>query len=236
MTPPTLISTTVSTNFANAGVAQKNTPATVSWLTGDLLTCWGFCGDTIRTLTDPPTATGLTFSKLLDSAIAARGQLYLWTATAGSAGTNVVVNSTLSANEEGGIVVKVYRGASGFGTVSSLGSGTSGAPSVAYTISAIDSVVDGGGVEFNNNTNARTYLTTNLGAATEDHEYNSATYATSWTWHNAGTTATGSQSIGLSAPTMAGWLVAGIEVLGTSGVPSAVAMRRDFESARIGPF
>lgn len=220
-----LISATVSTNFNVAGVNNVKDTASVSWQAGDLIACWGFTGDNATTLTSPA-ATGLTFSNVLTSNTGSRGKLYLWTATAASTSSSTVTG-TISSNVEGGYVVKVWRNASGFGTISSVGGGTTGAPTVAYTITATGSVVDGGWVNWNQNTGARTYLTTNLGTATEDHSYNSATYATSGTWHNAATTATGSQTIGLSAPTMDAWLVAGIEILAAAAAaPVGNALRR----------
>lgn len=211
---PSLISTTISTNFS-ATIASKVTPS-VSWQAGDLLTCWGMTGDNASTLTNPPTATGLTFTNLLLSNIAGRGKLYLWTATAAGTSSSVVTG-TASAPVEGGLVVKVWRGSSGFGTVSALGSGTSGAATRAYTISAAASAIDGGWVNWNQITGARTYLTTNLGAATERSYYTSATFATCGSWTNAGTTATGSQTIGMSAPALDAWLIAGIEILDAGG-------------------
>lgn len=216
---PSLISTVVSTNFGNS-TSSKNTPATNSWLTGDLLTVWGITGDNASTLTQPPTMPGVTFANVLLSNVASRGKLYLWTATAGSAGTNQLLTGSISSTVEGGYVVKVWRptGTGSFGTVSSLGSGTTGAASVAYTIAATGSAIDGGWVNWNQNTGARTYLATNLGAATERSYYTSATFATCGTWSNAGTTATGSQTIGLSAPNpLDAWLIAGIEVKDTGG-------------------
>jgi hypothetical protein len=147
------------------------------------------------------------------------------------------VTSTHSQLEEGGIVVTVWRGASGFGTVSSLAQGTSSSAQVTYTVSALDSAIDGGIAEFNNNASARTYRTTNLGAATEDQEFNSATYATTMKFHNAATTATGAQTVGLSAPSYTGiWLCACIEILGSAAAGSSIEPRIDFEPTRIGPF
>jgi hypothetical protein len=213
---PTLVSTTVSTNFATTN-PTKDTPV-VSWLAGDLITVWGFTGDNATTL-GAPTVTGLTFANVLTTAVASRVKIYLWTATAGSSGSGVIA-ATEGSNLEGGIVVKVWRRSGGFGAVSSVGSGTTGAPTVSYTVTGLNSVVDGGFGNWNRNVNARTYLTTNLGAATEDQEYDSATYATTGTWHNAASAATGALTIGLSAPTMDAWLVAGIEIKGapTPGV------------------
>lgn len=216
MTPPSLISTTASTNYAVAN-SNKNT-ASVTWLTGDLIAVWGFTGDNSNTLT-APTATGLTFANVLTSNVASRIKLYLWTATAAAGGSSAV-SSTLSGALEGGIVAKVWRGASGFGTVSTLGSGTSGAPSVAYTVSALDSAVDGGWGDWNAVAGARTYRTTNLGTATEDHYYSSGSFATTASWDTAASTATGSQTIGLTAPTATAWLLAGIEVLGSGAAAS----------------
>lgn len=213
MTPPTLISTSVSTNFGNT-TPSKNT-AVVSWNTGDLLTCWGFTGDSAVALTDPPTATGLTFTRVLSSVTASRIHLYAWTATAGSGGSSAVAGSTISVSQEGGYVVRVWRGASGFSPISSLGSGTTNAATVSYTLAGTDSAIDGGWGNWNQNTGARTYLTTNLGTATEDSYYTSGTFATVGTWHNAQTTATGAQTIGMSAPNpLDAWLIAGIEILG----------------------
>lgn len=217
-----LISTTVSTNFSNS-TASKNT-ASVAWNAGDVITCWGFTGDNTITLTNPPTATGLTFSNVLLSNVASRGKLYLWTATAASS-SSAVVTGSISSAVEGGYVVKVWRpaGTGSFGTVSSLGSGTTGAATVAYTIAATGSVVDGGWVNWNQNTGARTYLTTNLGAATENSYYTSATFATCASWSNAGTTATGSQTIGMSAPNpLDAWLIAGMEIKDTGGAAVTV--------------
>lgn len=213
MTPPTLISTTVSTNFAT-NVGNRDTPS-VSWLAGDLITIWGFTGDNAQTLTLPANTGGLTLTNVLTSNVSGRTKLYLWTGTAASDGSSTFTG-TYGTSTEGGYVVKVWRGATAFGTVSSLGQGTTGAPSVAYTVAATDSAIDGAFTNWNQNTGARTYLTTNLGTATEDQYYNSATYATTGTWHNADTTATGSQTVGLSAPTLDAWLVAGIEVKGTA--------------------
>jgi hypothetical protein len=215
-----LISTTVSTNFTN-NTASKVTPS-VTWLAGDLITVWGWTGDNAQTLTNPPTATGLTLTNVLLSSVASKAKLYLWTATAASGGSSTFTASS-SVSTEGGLVVKVWRGASGFGTISSLGQGTTLAPTVSYTVSTLDSVVDGGWSNWNQNTNARTYLTGSLGTPTEDHSYNSATFATSGTWHNAGATATGAQTIGLSAPTMDAWLIAGIEILSAGGGGGAAA-------------
>lgn len=215
-----LISTTVSTNFGNS-TASKNTPA-VTWLTGDLIVVWGFTGDNTITL-PTPTATGLTFTNVLTSNVASRGKLYLWTAIAAAGGSQAFTGN-ISSTVEGGYVVKVWRptGTGSFGTVSSLGSGTTGAASVAYTIAATGSAVDGGWVNWNQNTGARTYLTTNLGAATENSYYTSATFATCASWSNAGTTATGSQTIGMSAPNpLDAWLIAGIEIKDTGGAAAA---------------
>lgn len=213
---PSLISTTVSTNFGNS-TASKNT-ASVAWQVGDLITCWGFTGDNSVTLTQPPTATGLTFANVLLSNVASRGKLYLWTATPAGTSSSVVTGS-ISSTVEGGYVVKVWRpvGTGSFGTVSTLGSGTSGAATRAYTIAATGSAVDGGWINWNQNTGARTYLTTNLGAATERSYYTSGTFATCGSFSNAGTTATGSQTIGMSAPTLDAWLIAGIEIKDTGG-------------------
>ena len=211
-----LISTTASTNFTS-NLANKNTPS-VSWLAGDLISVWGWTGDNAQTLTNPPTATGLTLSNVLASNVASKTKLYLWTATAAADGSSVFTGSS-SVSTEGGYVVKVWRGASSFGTISSLGQGTTGAATVSYTITTVGSLVDGGWSNWNQNTGARTYLTTNLGTATEDHSYNSATFATSGTWHNAATTATGAQTIGMSAPTLDAWLIAGIEILAASTGP-----------------
>lgn len=221
MTPPTLISTTVSTEFNVAGgAAPKNTPS-VSWLAGDLITVWGFTGDNGTTLT-APTATGLTLSNVLTSNLSSKGKLYLWTATAGANGSSVF-STSMSQGVEGGIVVRVWRGATAFGTISSLGSGTTGAASVSYTVAAVDSAIDGGWVNWNQITGARTYLTTSLGTATEDHYYNSGSYATSAAWHNAASTATGALTVGMSAPTLDAWVIAAIEVKGTAGAPDVHA-------------
>jgi hypothetical protein len=212
----TLSSTTESTNFRN-NTANKVT-VSVSWSAGDIITVWGFTGDNARTLT-APTATGLTFSNQLTSNVSSRIKFYLWTAAAGSSGSSTVA-STLSANENGGIVVKVWTGTGtlSLGTVSSLGSSTTGAPSVAYTVAATGSVIDGAWGNWNPGvTAARTYRTTNLGTATEDDYYDNASFATVATWHNASTTATGSQTIGLSSPTANAWLCAGIEIEETGG-------------------
>jgi hypothetical protein len=126
-----LISTTVSTNFTN-NTASKVTPS-VTWLAGDLISVWGWTGDNAQTLTNPPTATGLTLTNVLLSNVASKAKLYLWTTTAASGGSSAFTASS-SVSTEGGLVVKVWRGASGFGTISSLGQGTTLAPSVSYTV------------------------------------------------------------------------------------------------------
>lgn len=208
-----LISTTLSTAFGG-GSTTKNT-ASVPWLAGDLITVWGWTSDNANTLS-AVTATGLTMTNRLTSNVASRVKMYLWTTIAGSGSSSVFAST---ASFDGGIAVKVYRGTGtlSLGTISSLGSGTTGGPNVSYTITTVGSLVDGGWGDWNAIAGARTYRTTNLGTATEDNYFTSGTFATVASWHNAATTASGAQTIGLTAPSATAWLCAGIEIIESGG-------------------
>lgn len=217
MAAPSLISLTESTNFRVAN-ANKDTPS-VSWQAGDYVNVWGFTGDNGQTLT-APTVSGLTLTNRITSNTASFIKLYLWTAVAAASGSGVIAGTCSNPNQ-GGYVVKVWRGVTALGGISSS-TGTSGGTGAAHaslTVAATNSAVDGGWGDWNAVTGARTYLTTNVGAATEDNYYNDATFATVATWNNAATTATGAQTVGISAPTSTAWMIGAIELEGSAGPP-----------------
>lgn len=219
MAAPTLISLTESSNY-RATNANKNTPS-ISWLAGDCILVWGQTGDNGDTLTSPA-ASALTFTNQITSNTSGRTKLYLWTAIAAADGSSIFTG-TMNAANPGGYVVKVWRDVTALGAVNSATgtAGASGAPTGTLVVAQASSVVDGAWGDWNAVTGARTYRTTNLGAATEDDYYTSGTFATTAFWSNAGTSGAGTFSVGVTAPTATAWMLGAIELQGSVGVPGA---------------
>lgn len=207
MAAPTLVSTTHSTNFGVSSTA-KSTPA-VSWNAGDLIVVTAITGDNTITLTNPPTATGLTFAILTGypTNTASRMKHYVWQATAGAGGSQAIA-ATASIADFGGLSVRVWRNHNGVGAIGTPVQ----AQSITLTTTGANSAIDAAWSSWNQATGARTYLTT-VATPTEDGYIDNGTYGTSGWFYHPDAGAAGSKNVGLSAPTLANNLFTAIEIL-----------------------
>jgi hypothetical protein len=136
--PPTLVSTTRSTNFG-VNNTNKNTPS-VAWAAGALIVVHGVAGDNASPLTTP-TVTGLTLALVTGypTNIASRMKHYVWQVAAAAAGSSVFT-ATGTAGDEGGISVRVYEGHGGLGSTPAAVNNTTGAAQLTFPVSATGSV------------------------------------------------------------------------------------------------
>lgn len=113
--PPT-ISAFQSTNWADLSSAAETT-ASISWASGDLILVVGGTESGSWTLTTP-TATGLSFSLVtsVGTGDGSNATAYLWSATAGSAGSSTVSSNGVEAGSVArGIAAYVFTGTGGLG-------------------------------------------------------------------------------------------------------------------------
>jgi hypothetical protein len=169
----------------------------------------------------PPTTANLTFTNRITTNNAGNVKFYAWTATAGASNSSQTIAGSVPSSQEGGYVAEVWRDHGGLGNIGTANLGTSGAGSASLNVSALDSAVSVAWGDWNAVAGARTFITTNLGAATEDHYYTSGSYASTSLFHNADTSATGVQTIGITAPTSTKWTVVGLEILGAADSSSS---------------
>jgi hypothetical protein len=208
--PPTLVSTTRSTNFG-VNNTNKNTPS-VAWAAGALIVVHGVAGDNASPLTTP-TVTGLTLALVTGypTNIASRMKHYVWQVAAAAAGSSVFT-ATGTAGDEGGISVRVYEGHGGLGSTPAAVNNTTGAAQLTFPVSATGSVIDGLWTSWNRSTGARTYLSAGGVAPAEDGYLDTATYGTS-SMFRYDAVDSGSYTIGITAPTSTAWMISAVEVL-----------------------
>lgn len=212
------------TKGANYGVsATAKSIASATWAAGDLVVVMGVTGDNSNTLTNPPTASGLTFASATNfpTNTASRMKHYFWSATAASGGSGAITDAVSSA-DEGGVIGYVISNHGGLGAspVPVTAAGPS-APSMAITTTGPNSAILCSWSAWNRATGARTYLSVN-GAPTEDGYIDTATYGTSAHFSYADAGAAGAKTVGVSAPSATNWFVTAVEILAAATGAAAV--------------
>lgn len=222
MTHPTFV-TEVESAW-NSTTSPKTSPS-ISGVTGDRIVVIGMSANELTKL-NTPTKTGTAHTWTLQQSQAALvdyGTIYVWTTT-----LTVTESFTVSVTKAGGadffgISVHQYRDSDGFGT-SNKTNAASGAPSLTTSSLSTDSAVVTGVSDWQAvDGTSRTWRSVNGSAMTESSYFRDATmYGLYVGRANAG--AAGTETVGLSAPSGQKYVMAYIEVLGTSGGgPTAVA-------------
>lgn len=198
----------------------------VSWSAGDLIVVAGtspYAGDDFNT----PTATGLTFTQrsIMDGGAGTQNKSAMWTAVAGSSGTNVTVGLTTTLPFVVGMVVWVLSGA---GTVTGI-TGDDNEQAFTVTTSAGDAVLVLMG-DFNGASPTRS-PTTGSGTATERLDNDNAPstggygiWAADWIGTSAGTFTFGASSYAGTRDAQVGIVVAA--GAGGGGATSSPPARR----------
>jgi hypothetical protein len=196
----------------------SGTPRTVSVTTavGDVLVAVGTTEDgTNCTLSTPTGGTGLTWTLQQSYAAASNAGMYVWTATATTA--EMFTFSVASSAAGRFFVVDVLRFSDSDGVGASAKAQGAGAPSVSVTTTQANSalvVVNG---DWNAaNGSSRVWRTTAGSFTEDDYQFNSSRM-THYAGRHADVGATGSKTVGLSAPTGQQFSVGVVEVKGTAG-------------------
>lgn len=218
MPTPTFISA-ASTVF-NTTTSPKTLSVTVA--VGDDLLVLGSTADSLTTLGTPTGGSGFTWTLLGSDATSSNCAVYLWKTTATSAQTfTLSVARAGSTTNFWGFGVIRFSGVTGYGTTVKTVGG-SGAPSQAVTTVEANSTLAMVTGDWNAVTGTRTYRTVNgftptVGGSGEVGGFNGD--GTNWGvsigyWPDAG--ATGSKTVGTTAPTGQKFTIIAVEVKGTA--------------------
>lgn len=224
-TPPTRVSynTPASGNFSTA--VASFTTAAFNVTAGDLVVvlCSIENGSTPTTVTPSASGGSITWTSRASQVPSAnQSAAYCWTGVVGATATGITVTLNRPSTTSTlwwGMSATVYRSHGGVGVAFSgnNGTATNSAPSVSATCSANSAVV----CQINDwnaaSGTSRTWRTINGSPETETVYFTNASHHTVYGGFRADTGAAGSITQGLTAPTGQRWVLAGVEILGTSG-------------------
>lgn len=206
----------------DSGAASTTTPHTASVTTavGDLLVATAGTGRNTGTLGTPTGGTSLTWTQRLGiTATANECALYIWTATATTAGTFTCSVARSGTVESYAFNVCRFSSWSSFGTAVSAQPGVSGAPSLNIATANANSAIVVVNADFNALATARTWRT-GAGTLTEMFYTTQSGQVTLYHGLHQDAGAAGSKTVGLTAPTGQEYTIGAIEIVGAVSLPS----------------
>jgi hypothetical protein len=239
MTAPSLISVT-ATSYSTTGVLSKAT-ASISVTAGDILVAkaamesgWntGSAADVNITVSDSAGNTWTRKQELAHTGASADdtvSYVTAWTAVAAATGSTTVTfaqaGATNTAKHFGG-EVDVWRGSNGVGATNVANNGTgSGAPSVSITTTQDNSALSGIVADWNATTGTDTWTTTAGTPINRSDFSDGASYGVhTATYADVG--ATGSKTVGMSAPATQRYGIIVVEIKGAAAATTVVGMPR----------
>jgi hypothetical protein len=239
MTAPSLISVT-ATSYSTTGVLSKAT-ASISVTAGDILVAkaamesgWntGSAADVNITVSDSAGNTWTRKQELAHTGASADdtvSYVTAWTAVAAATGSTTVTfaqaGATNTAKHFGG-EVDVWRGSDGVGATNVANNGTgSGAPSVGITTTQDNSALSVIDVDWNATTGTDTWTTT-AGTPINRSDFSDGASYGAHTATYADVGATGSKTVGMSAPATQRYGIIVVEIKGTAAASTVVGMPR----------
>lgn len=212
MAAPTLAASAQS--VWNTNGATKTVSVTVQ--TGDQIVVGCGTEDTGTTFNTPTNdGTALTWTLKQEAAGASNARAAQWTAVADSNRTIIITGNRAGVNNDWGMYANAWRGSNGIGASNKVEGDTSANFSVGITTTQDNSALDVLIVDWGAVGGARTYLTTGVGAFTEQNNIDDgAQYATQHGYHADVGTA-GAKTVGDSAPAGQDVSIVVVEVLGT---------------------
>jgi hypothetical protein len=220
MAAPSFISSTAVSSWTTT--TSPKTTASIAVQNGDVLVAHGILSnDGIGISLSISTATGSTSAWTLkqeSSQIGGAAHIYIrtWWATATATG-NITVTCTRSGGTDPyGVVVKVWRGSGGIGNSNAADNGTSsGSPSVSVTTTGANSALSFATADWNATAGTVTF-TASTGSPVTDvsDQTGSGTLYCIYSDHIVDASATGSKTMGMSAPSTQRYQAHIIEILG----------------------
>lgn len=174
-----------------------------------------------------PTATGgsITWTLVVSRIVANYGDIALWKGEVGATATGITVTVPTTGGLMYGFIWELFRDHGGVG-VSGVSNGTTGAPSVALNMST-DSAVVSGSTDWNAQSGTITWRSVNGAAMTAQSTVQVNSRYSAYYGYRLDTGASGSETMGTSAPTGQKWNIVAVEILaGTTGVtlsPTGIA-------------
>ena len=199
---------------------DTSTPKTTSNFNvtaGDIIIAYAVSEDINYPITSPPVGTlSITWTLNQSYAVSGYTPVNIWSGVVGSTQNNVNVQFAAGAFGDWGAGVFTFRNSDGVG-ISNKSQASSGNPSLILTGVGTNSsivMIDG---DWNAIVGTRTYVTSQAGSFSEKDDYaGGINYGVHGGYYpDAG--ATGSKTVGMSAPTGQTWSLLAIEVKGTAG-------------------
>lgn len=207
----------------SSAYSTTTTPKTLSVTTqaGDVLVVYGGVENGNTDLSSP---SGNSISFTLQQSVAINGSwanAYIWAGTDTTGGTNWTLSCTVTDAWQWGFTCLVFRNSDGIGA-SSAANASSGNPAAAITTTQANSALVAFNADWNVvNGSSRTWNTINSITPTNGNglERDYAFVSSHWTsygayWNDVG--ASGSKTVGLSAPAGQKWSIVGVEVKGST--------------------
>lgn len=214
--------TPITSYFVNSGTSGSGTTTTLATPSftpsnGEVIVVKAATWDLTVSMGTPTGGSQTYTSQVVNTDAGFHGWLGLWTAVVSGSPGAMTISSTPSAVSHHSMTVERWSGAQLAATpaTASASSGTASAPSATITTVAADSVVSWADLDNGAGTaTGRAYLS----SATEDGI--SDGYAASNSTHYyayQSAVATGSQTVGMSAPSTQKWQIVAVEVQNASG-------------------